>query len=151
MTQSKSTKPRPIIFWHGHHRSLLFVSNNYLERLHFIKENKVDFELKLRVRLFKPVKGQLPVEVIEAAKVFADNRQAWQGTSRRERGDKIAARFKDAEAWLDLVISNHAKEIELLHAAECKDCPWNGETIFTRWSDTKQCWVKRSEGHEHTI
>jgi hypothetical protein len=170
-TQSKLAKPEPIFFWHGHHGGLLFVSNNHLERFHYIKHNKSACEVPLRLRLFKRVKGQLPLEVVQAGTAYVEARQAWQDALKHQNRLREQIDFYTRQSRVDIkafetrldeasiacdeanntlhsarvklieIVLSHSEEITALHAIECKNCPWDGETIFTRWSDQKDRWV----------
>jgi len=70
-------------------------------------QDKSENELEIRLRLFQPVKGSLPEEVIKASRVF----------------DKAGQVYNKA-------LSDNMPVLEVLHAVECTNCPWDGETIF---------------------
>ena len=57
-------------FWHVHHRVLLEWCYSYNERASYISEQKREDQKETRLRLFKPVKGKLPQEVVEAGRVL---------------------------------------------------------------------------------
>src|SRR3989339_978952 len=57
-------------FWHVHHRVLLEWCYDYDGRASFISEQKREDQKETRLRLFKPVKGKLPQEVVEAGRVL---------------------------------------------------------------------------------
>ena len=60
--------------WHCHHDVLLEpLTQSITERRKYIKNTKPKNEVELRLKLFKPVKGKLPKEVIEAGKKFLYN------------------------------------------------------------------------------
>jgi len=116
-------------YFHVHHDILLEPLIRPLkDRIDYIKEYKPKNEIKLRLKLLKPVKGKLPNEVvktgetyIEAAKVYvqADKfcDKAWEDC------DKTWKVYKKT-------LKKYSKEINKLHKQECPNCPWNGKTIF---------------------
>jgi len=57
-------------FWHVHHDRLLEWCYSYNERASYISEQKREDQKETRLRLFKPVKGKLPQEVVEAGRVL---------------------------------------------------------------------------------
>ena len=69
-------------YWHVHHDMLLEYCYNYEERATFIKNNKPQNEIEIRLRLFKPVKGKLPKDLIEAGRKWYEARlkcnEAWR-------------------------------------------------------------------------
>lgn len=62
-------------FYHVHHETLLEWCYNYNERAEYIRTGKPEKEREIRLRLFKPVKGNLPQEVVKARKALD---AAWQ-------------------------------------------------------------------------
>src|SRR3989339_225189 len=62
-------------FWHVHHRVLLEWCYDYDGRASFISEQKREDQKETRLRLFKPVKGKLPQEVVEAGQI---SNKAWR-------------------------------------------------------------------------
>ena len=87
-------------FWHVHHKILLEWCYNYEERAQFIRTTKSPNEQETRLRLFKPVQGRLPEAVVKAGQAY------------------------------DKALKDNMAEIEVLHANESPNCPWNGHTIF---------------------
>ena len=57
-------------FWHVHHDRLLEWCYSYNERASYISEQKREDQKETRLRLFKPVRGTLPQEVVEAGRVL---------------------------------------------------------------------------------
>ena len=107
--------------WHAYHAGSLCQLVNLGARQEEIEEIKPEHELPTRRRLMKSVAGELPEEFVsacEAAQAARESREAaWES--------REAAR----EAW-EASYTKHKTEIERLHAIECSDCPWDGETIF---------------------
>ena len=102
-------------YWHVHHDVLVEIPTAPIEeRIKSIQEDKPKDEVKLRLRLLKPVHGKLP-------ETFAQAREAYF-----KAGETfIKTRIAYDEAW-----EASKKDIEALHAQECLDCPWDGFTIF---------------------
>ena len=96
-------KKEPQFYWHIHHDILLEPLTEPIEnRIKFIKENKPKDEIKLRLKLLKPVKGKLPLERDEV----------------RQKYDEVRQKYKS--------------QIEVLHKKECPNCPWTGSSIFPK-------------------
>ena len=119
------------IFWHVHHEDeLLEYCYDYDERVRFIKENKPKNEQELRLRLFQPVKGKLPVVVV---RTWAAYQKAWVAYNRAVAAyDKAGAAYEKVRATRDKAIKDNMPAIEKLHQEECPDCPWDGKTIFRK-------------------
>ena len=116
--------------WHVHHDVLVEpLSAPLEERIAYIKEHKPQEEQELRLRLLKPVVGMLPDAVLKAVDAYTKARDAYTtaGDAYTTAGDAYA------KAWdaYDKVISGDQEAIESLHAQECPDCPWDGQTIFS--------------------
>lgn len=123
-------------FWHVHHGELLEFCYSYDERAKYIRTNKLPSKQELRLRLFKPVNGQLPHAIVEAGKAYFETRKAYIEILRayhktlREVYFEIQKAYNEAWETYHDVLFNHKHEIETLHAQECPDCPWDGKTIF---------------------
>ena len=143
-------------FWHVHHRVLLEWCYDYDGRASFISEQKREDQKETRLRLFKPVKGKLPQEVVEAGRGLdkawhaydeagrasdkawhAYNRagrasdKAWQAYYETQQAYNEASQaYNRARQALDEALHKNMPAIEALHKEECHDCPWNGKTIF---------------------
>src|SRR3989344_5553044 len=97
------------LFWHVHHEKLLEWCHNYDERVAYIQNKKPEEEQETRLRLFKPVKGKLPQEVVKASQEYNKARQennkaareddkAWQEYDKARQEYSKAAREND-KAW----------------------------------------------------
>ena len=138
-------------FWHVHHDVLVEWSDNINRRIEYIKGMKPEDEVELRLKLLRRVKGELPKEVLEARNAFEKALdafdKAWNACD--EVGDTYDKAWKTFyktwkdydKAWkafyktweaYDEAIVDHLPEIELLHKQECKNCSWNGHTIFPK-------------------
>jgi len=144
------------LYWHVHHGILIEWCYNYDERVNFIRTDKPKNERATRLRLFKPVTGTLPKEVMKAGKAYDKTRgaydkvlkacdKAWKACRKaRKACPKVAearskARKAYDKAWevcekagdaLDKALLNNMPMIKKLHTKECPRCPWNGKTIF---------------------
>jgi len=138
--------------WHIHHDLLVEpLTNNIEQRREFIRQYKPKHEQALRLRLLKPVKGQLPAEVVEAGKAWLASGQAYDDATARwifamdHAPEDARAAYDElcrtatisANKWCEYVeaLKRHAKEVEALHRQECPGCPWNGRTIFSEKED----------------
>ena len=94
--------------WHVHHSGRLLEElegwRPIRNRRSYIQHYKPKEERKLRLRLLKVVKGSLPKIFLKRVKDFGDG--------------KMSSYPKPTLGVLDL------------HRKECKNCPWNGHTIF---------------------
>jgi len=79
----KNTEDRKTgFYWHVHHEILLEWCYDYDERVDYIKTEKPEEERELRLRLFQPVRGDLPKELVEAGnkydKIQKKHDKAWK-------------------------------------------------------------------------
>ena len=128
--------------WHVHHDVLLEPLTEPIEnRIAHIKEDKPKEEQATRLRLLKPVAGQIPADQDKAQadwdKAHADQDKAWaDGDKAWADGDKARADLNKAQADQDKAQADQDKAqadpaVEALHEKECPGCPWNGRTIFS--------------------
>ena len=124
-------------YWHVHHDILVEWCHSYEERVEAIKTTKDIEEQPLRLRLLQPVRGPLPPAFVKARATFV---KAW---ATREEAEatfvkagatfvKAGATFVKARATYDKAVATAMPALVALHAQECKDCPWNGNTIFAQ-------------------
>ena len=121
------------MFWHVHHDTLLEYCYDYDERVRFIKKNKPKSEQELRLRLFQPVKGKLPMAVTKARAAY-DKARAAYGKAMTAY-DKTGIACAKAMTAYDKAIENNMPAIEKLHRKEYPDCPWDGRTIFSKGAE----------------
>ena len=107
--------------WHVHHGILLEWCYDEQGRRDFIDNHKPPEERELRQRLFKKVQGELPEAYVKA----------------READDKAGEAYVKAWEAYDKAWEACKEEILALHAKECPNCPWDGETIFPKPKDVK--------------
>lgn len=137
--------PKRGLYFHCHHRVLVEWCYDYEERFWFIKKHKDKAEQLTRIRLFKKVKGPLPKNVAEALQALdktwrADDR-AWRaylkalqadGDSRGadQAHDRTYQAYYEAKQVLHEALWANMPAMEALHKQQCRNCPWNGKTIF---------------------
>ncbi len=114
--------------WHCHHEVLLEYCHDFPGRVDYIRRCKPTHEQKLRLRLFKPVKGELPEEVVKARQAYAGARQAYDEA--RQAYDEARQACTEAIRAYEKAIAKNMPAIKELHTRECPNCPWDGKTIF---------------------
>jgi len=139
--------------WHVHHNVLVEPLTEPIEdRIAYIKDEKPPKEVPLRLKLLKVVKGKLPEKFVEVWKTYDKVRKAWSKTYKTyvdvsmmacgevgntyvevlEKLEKLKKDYIEVEnAWVD-ALKVYKKEISALHEKECPECPWDGETIFSK-------------------
>jgi peptidoglycan hydrolase CwlO-like protein len=121
--------------WHIHHDKLVEWTDDLDERIEYVKGNKAPAEVETRLRLMKPVQGQLPEVFVKAS---AERKRAYAEWDRMDaERDQASAERKRAYAEWDRASAEWDRawveclpQIEALHAIECPGCPWDGKTIF---------------------
>ena len=109
--------------WHVHHTVLMEpLTDTLRRRAVYIEAIKPPWQIKLRLRLMRKVRGKLPPEVIEAGRAYV---KAWNSKEPLKPQLYEAARVANNKA-----VAAHMPYIETLHRLECPSCPWNGHTIF---------------------
>lgn len=104
---------------HCHHDKLAEWCWDYQERLEYIQTEKPEEERELRKALFQLIPiGLLPAAFVKAADAF---RAAF------------ASQISVDKARVAYTKARHALHLKALHRQICHpNCPWNGETIFSR-------------------
>ena len=115
-------------FWHVHHDVLLEHSHDIDERIAYVKSHKPAKEVETRLRLMRPVIGELPEEVVKARKAHGKAWKAW-GDARKDYA-KACKAYDEACKAFNEAIQRNLPAIEELHRKECPGCSWNGKTIF---------------------
>ena len=114
-------------YWHIHHEVLFEQATEPIKnRIAYIKSDKPECEVALRLRLLKPVKNQTRLIAILTAyrKAVAP---AWEAYEKATAPALEAYKKAKAPAW-----AKRDKAINALHAKECPNCPWDGMTIFPK-------------------
>lgn len=95
--------------WHLHHEQLAeridYYSSSPVDRINFIRDNKVESERVTRFNLFRPIKDDSLL---------------------LQYGGTISA----YPFSLDRVFPRISEQLAILHKQECNPCPWDGKTIF---------------------
>jgi len=128
--------------FHCHHDTLVEYVYDYEERVKVIKQTKPKDEQELRLRLFKMIPDELLPKkglatYLKTGDAYYRARDAYDSAwdachSAWDAYDK--AWYAYDKAW-DAYYTNNKTTLEKLHAKLYPDCPWNGETIFTRKDD----------------
>jgi len=125
--------------WHVHHCGVIVEAlvEPIEKRIEYIKAEKDRDEVSVRLRLLKKVHGELPKAVVEAGQSYVD---AYVAAERAfaicvSSGGKCTCGpaglvASAARENYEDTLAAHRTEVEALHAIECPDCPWDGETIF---------------------
>ncbi|MFH1451013.1 MAG: hypothetical protein ABIF89_00160 [bacterium] len=118
-------------YWHVHHRILIEWCYDYVERTKYIRTEKAKDQRETRLRLFQPVKGDLPQEVIKARQALNEARRVYnkQVQSLYEARQAYYEKERASQAYYKALKKN-MPAIEALHKKECPNCPWDGHTIF---------------------
>lgn len=110
------------LMFHIHHDILVEPLGHPLEdRIAYIEKNKPKAERPTRLRLMRAVKGPLPPRLERGRAAYGKAGAAL---------DKARAAYDKAGAALDKAIVRAMPALLKLHAEQCPDCPWDGNTIF---------------------
>jgi hypothetical protein len=112
---------------HCHHEILAEpLSANAEDRIDYILSSKPKDEQALRLRLFRPVSEKT---LAEQRKAYAEWEKAYAKQHKAYAGwQKAYAEWEKADAkWRKA----YAKLAILIHEDVCKNCTWNGKTIFS--------------------
>lgn len=128
--------------WHVHHNVLVEPLTSSMEdRIMYIMREKPECEVPARLRLLKRVQGNLPKVLLEAdrrcATIERDFDNVWWAyagiehpSAKENQALDDAQRVCNDAGWAyNKVWEDCLSEILALHAKECPDCPWDGETI----------------------
>lgn len=115
------------LYWHVHHDVLMEYCYDYDERVRFIRLNKLKKEIKLRLKLMKPVKGKIPIELRNAARAV---HTAWQKYEDAADFSHVFWRkWTDARYKYCSALKKRKAVVNALHKKECPKCSWNGTQI----------------------
>lgn len=154
------------MYWHIHHEVLAEPLTEPVEaRIAFINnvkaQNETPEEVALRLRLIKPIKGELPTKLTSAIAAMNELNKEWTAAcavsdeawralntneglrlSDKDRKPLVEASRKatdaERETYMRVREGREAYEeamrgvdLKSLHEAECPGCPWDGRTIFS--------------------
>jgi hypothetical protein len=122
--------------WHVHHEILVEPLTEPIEnRIAYIKSYKPPEEVPTRLRLMKPVRGDIspPEYWLKAEAKCQEAYAKWEEAYAKWR--EADAKWQEAhakcqETYAKWLASPSWKNVEALHAKECPNCPWNGRSIF---------------------
>ena len=129
--------------WHNHHRILCEpLTEPAPTRWAYIIAIKPVEEIAIRLRLFRPVRGALPAELVRAHaeldraydeldRARAELDRAYADWDRANSAwGRASADWDRAHAEWNRVRAAAMPALSALHAIECAACPWDGQTIF---------------------
>ena len=138
------------IAWHGHHENkcpMEYLLEGIKARRQDILAYKSHEEWRLRLRLLQEVQGTVPDAILQGV-AACDRAQADVAQAATTLADCVLAQTQDARdqayaactqaiavrnqayaAFRQTLVDNLPAILEL-HAQECPDCPWDGQTIF---------------------
>ena len=122
---------KPTLYWHIHHEILIEETTDIQERIDYIRANKPEKEIPLRLKLMTPVlhPEKLPSSFRKAREAYLKATEAYDKA--REFYDKAYDAYETALHVYHKGLKACAPQIEKLHKEEHPDCPWNGKTIFS--------------------
>lgn len=110
--------------FHVHHDRLFEWCFDYDERVKAIEQDKPKHEQELRLRLFKLIPLEsLPKKLVKAGEACA---KAWEAYA------KAWEAYNKAREAYDKAGEAYEPELIELHKQLCPDCPWDGNTIFSK-------------------
>lgn len=130
-------------YWHIHHQQLFEYSDNIKQRISGIKTNKPRDERATRLRLLKPVR----LDKAQKAALLAFNKAelAYQKCRVRNNDDNAyyteKSKLRVARDEARRAFENTLGNLKDLHDKQCKDCPWNGFTIFPNKPNAGQTYL----------
>ena len=122
--------------WHVHH-NILFeeLTQPIKNRISYIIENKLAPEVETRLSLLKLVRFPLPQRCNETYQKFKEASQKWNEAY--QKWDEAYQKWDEAYQKWDVVnkkrkeaYQKYDEAMEEYHSTECRDCPWDGKTIF---------------------
>ena len=124
---------------HCHHKLPFEWCHDYDKRVKYITKFKPKNEQKLRLRLFKIIpEDRLPqkglMTLLKAGETYNKTIETYIKAEE--------TLFKARETWVkagETYIKVNKEALEKLHEELCPDCPWDGNTIFTR-KDKDENW-----------
>jgi hypothetical protein len=119
--------------WLIHHETIVEKSTEPMSnRVEFIKECKPKGEIETRLKWMRPIRGELPAEVMEAWKAYEEARKAHK-EARKVDGEAWKV-YEEASKVHGEAIENNQEAIEKLHREECPGCPWSWDqgTLFPK-------------------
>ena len=116
------------MFWHIHHDVLCEWTNDIQERIAYIRKEKPIDEIETRLKLMKPVKGELPDKFVKALKA---RKKVWEAYGKAwEDYDKAREAYCKAGEDYDKAGEDYDK------AREARDKA--GEAINKAWEACKK-------------
>ena len=123
-------------YWHFDNDTLMTpVTKDSKEQIAYIRKCQPAQRAEVWLPLLRLVKGALPQPVMVALDTYIKANNTYTRTripdARTQVGPTDAyVALKNAGIAFKETVAAHRTEIEALHAQECPNCPWNGQTIF---------------------
>ncbi len=151
MSKSKTADNHaPGMYWLCHHELIMEWVDDYDQRVAYIKSEKKPRERPRRLHWFRRVQGELPAELVRAARIARKHVDAFFRArqtslhhlcSDRYRSDpsgykrlcatetrlRRIAKRADTRYWN--LLKKHKRRIVRLFRQECPGCPWNGKRL----------------------
>ncbi len=131
--------------FHVHHDILVEYCTDYQERVDYIMRNKPRGEMSLRLRLFKMISvDRLPHELLEARVKMGEACQKWDEAYQKwdearqklgeayQKWDEACQKWDEARQKWGEAYQKYLPYLVDLHKELCPNCPWDGETIFSK-------------------
>src|SRR3990167_8043285 len=138
---------------HCHHDILVERCYNYDERVEYIKKNKLENELKIRLRLFKILPKKSEKDIPERyLKAYAEWEKAYaEWKKANAEWNKAHAERKKADDELEKAHAEWEKAyVELEKAyAECKKADDELEKAYAEWKKADDEWPQESKDAFH--
>jgi hypothetical protein len=159
MKQNKNKQEKGF-FWHVHHDKLMEYCWSYKKRVNYIRRYKPENEVETRLRLFKPVKGKLPKEFVEARETWEaweKAEEAWEKAEEaRVKAEK--ARVKAEEAWMKAKkarVEEAMVEVAMVRAEKTwekhREAWGKAEEAWEAWVKVEKAREKVEEKHKDEI
>ena len=113
-------------YWHIHHDTLVEQSSNIGDRKEYIRGNKPDHEIPIRLKLLTEVRDQHTVDEAMMEFMIAEN-VAWDNYHYRSKID-----HPQYDKIYMSTYEERDRKLEKLHKIEHPECPWDGRTIFPK-------------------
>lgn len=135
---------QPKFYWHIHYDTLLEpLIEPIKNRIKFIKNYAPQGEIKLRLKLIKPVKEKLPEELVKAGQEWCKTQQDFRKIEWKDfiriHTKKEEHEYDTAERKYNIIIHKYLPQLKTLHKKEC-GCGYDfkRKTIFTKKNGFKK-------------
>jgi len=122
--------------FHCHHETLVEWTYDYNDRVEYIKSEKSEEEIELRLRLFQMIpEDRIPTGLRNALEVYKKAQKVYENVldscdKAQKVYDKAQKVYGKAGKVYDKAWMAYKDHFITLHTELCPDCPWDGWTIF---------------------